>query len=342
MSISSYRPGVFSSYTILPGYTGAVEALGVGVIGAFGLSDSLPHTYRRGDVIPAGLAQAAEVLFAAGLSEFAALSVASDAGAAGYTTALAALNQAASPDLLAVEDGSQAVLAAVKAFVEQQAEEQREMVAFAGCGDIASAQTIAAAVNSPRVVLSWGSPVPEGEEEGVPFLGAAALCAAVAVMEEPIVSLTGQELAGLSTLEAEATWAQIDALLGAGVTPLCRSGDGVEAVRVITTSTSLDGSPNRSFSPINSILIVDYVMKALRQSLAAFLKGARNSAQTLSAVASQVTVLLGELRDRGIITQYGAPRAYCPSATPEVCVVEVSFTAAYLINQIQIQAQIQL
>ena len=165
MSISSYRPGVFSSYTILPGYTGAVEALGVGIIGAFGLSDSLPHTYRRGDVIPAGLAQAAEVLFAAGLSEFAALSVASDAGAAGYAAALAALNQAASPDLLAVEDGSQAVLAAVKAFVEQQAEEQREMVAFAGCGDIASAQTIAAAVNSPRVVLSWGSPVPEGEEE---------------------------------------------------------------------------------------------------------------------------------------------------------------------------------
>ena len=63
------------------------------------------------------MAQAAEVLFASGLSEFAALSVASDAGADGYAAALAALNQAASPDLLAVEDGSQAVLAAVKTFV---------------------------------------------------------------------------------------------------------------------------------------------------------------------------------------------------------------------------------
>ena len=41
MSISSYRPGVFSSYTILPGYTGAVEALGVGVIGAIGLWDMM-------------------------------------------------------------------------------------------------------------------------------------------------------------------------------------------------------------------------------------------------------------------------------------------------------------
>lgn len=346
MNISSYRPGVFSSYTILPSYTGAVEALSVGVVGDFGLEDSLPHTYSRGDFVPLGLlSQTAEVLFAAGLSEFSAVSVGAGSGAQGYTDALAALaamEAGKRPDLVAVEDCSQEVLAAVKTFVEAQAEEQREMLAFAGCGVLSDAQTTAKAVDSPRVVLSWGSPVPSGEETGVPFLGAAALCAAVAVMEEPVVSLTGHELPGFSTLETEATWAQVDALLEAGVTPLSRSGDGVEAVRVITTSTTLDGSPNRSFSPVNSILIVDYVMKALRQSLTAFIKGARNTPQTLSAVASQVTVLLEELLDRGIITQYGAPSASCPAATPEVCVVRVAFTAAYLINQIQIQAQIQL
>ena len=83
-------------------------------------------------------------------------------------------------------------------------------------------------------------------------------------------------------------------------------------------------------------------MKALRRSLAAFLRGAKNSAQTLSAVASQLTVLLGDFLDRGIITGYGAPRVYCQPDDPEVCIAQVSFTAAYLINQIHIQAQIQL
>ncbi len=53
-------------------------------------------------------------------------------------------------------------------------------------------------------------------------------------------------------------------------------------------------------------------------------------------------MLLGDFLDRGIITGYGAPRVYCQPDDPEVCIAQVSFTAAYLINQIHIQAQIQL
>ena len=120
------------------------------------------------------------------------------------------------------------------------------------------------------------------------------------------------------------------------------SGAGVEAVRVLTTSTTLEGTANRSFSPINSILIIDYVMRALRRSLAALLRGAKNSPSTLSAVSSQLTVLLGDFLERGIIAGYEAPRVSCPPETPEVCVAQVSFRAAYLINQIHIRAQIQL
>ena len=342
MSISSYRPGVFSSYTVIPGYTGAVEARPVGLAGDFGLSDSLPHSYRRGDTIPEGtLSRAAEVLFAAGLGSFTAVSVAEGAGAAGYTAAFSAL-AGAGAELLAAEDGSQTVLSAAKTFLESEEENQRELLLFAGEAELSAAKATAAAVNCPRVVLSWGSPIPGGGEEGEPFLGAAALCAAVAAMEEPILSLTGKELPGLTSLESEAGWDEADALLGAGVTPLCRTGTGVAAVRVITTCTSVGGSPNRSFSPVNSILIIDYVMQSLRQNLGAFLQGARNTSRTLSAAASQVTVLLEELLERGIITEYGAPRAYTPGDTPEVCVVEVSFTAAYLINQVRIHAEIRL
>ena len=196
-------------------------------------------------------------------------------------------------------------------------------------------------MNSPRVILSFGEAVPQGLEAGSPFWGALALCAAVAVLEDPSVSLTGWPLPGIGRVTG-ASYAQVETLLGAGVTPLVQSGTGAEAVRVLTTCTTIGGSPDRSLCPVNSILIIDYVMKALRRSLAAFLRGAKNSAQTLSAVASQLTVLLGDFLDRGIITGYGAPRVYCQPDDPEVCIAQVSFTAAYLINQIHIQAQIQL
>ena len=253
-----------------------------------------------------------------------------------------ALGEAAELSLLVVESGQQAVLEAARDFALAQSESQRELLVFAGAeGNHTAAGTLAGAINCPRVVLTYGAVTPNGAESASPFWGAAALCGAVAVLEDPSVSLTGQLLPGVGKVSG-ATYAQVEGLLAAGVTPFAQTGAGVEAVRVLTTSTTLEGTANRSFSPINSILIIDYVMRALRRSLAALLRGAKNSPSTLSAVSSQLTVLLGDFLERGIITGYEAPRVSCPPETPEVCVAQVSFRAAYLINQIHIRAQIQL
>jgi len=345
MSISSYRPGVYSSFTITPSYTGARDALPVGVIGeGLGLAGDGPVLVRRGDNITAGTkgARIAEFLFGTGLGEFWACSPTEGADAAQYASALTAMGDAGAPALVAVESAGAEVLAAAKSFAEEQSDNQRETMIFAGVsGDVTAAGNLAKGVNSPRVVISYGAAQAEGDTEGSAFFGALSLCAAVAVLEDPSVSLTGQIMPGLVKV-AGASYNQVETLLAAGVTPLCQAGDSVEAVRVITTSTSIGGNPNRSFSPINSILIIDYVMKALRQSLGSLLKGAKNNQTTLSAVASQLTVLLGDFLDRGIITGFEAPKVYCRSDAPEVCVAQVAFTAVYLINQIHIQAQIQL
>ncbi len=349
MSISSYRPGVYSSYTVTPSYTGAVEALTVGVIGELGMSESGPVRIGRERVLDAGtpLSALGGILFAAGLPEFwvCSLQQGEDGArpdAAAYKAAMEALGEAAELSLLVVESGQQAVLEAARDFALAQSESQRELLVFAGAeGNHTAAGTLAGAINCPRVVLTYGAVPPNGAESASPFWGAAALCGAVAVLEDPSVSLTGQLLPGVGKVSG-ATYAQVEGLLAAGVTPLAQTGAGVEAVRVLTTSTTLEGTANRSFSPINSILIIDYVMRALRRSLAALLRGAKNSPSTLSAVSSQLTVLLGDFLERGIITGYEAPRVSCPPETPEVCVAQVSFRAAYLINQIHIRAQIQL
>lgn len=348
MSIGKYRPGVWSSYTITSGYTGTRDALAVAVIAKLSLDEGQeqrPVAVSRGDAITAGtpLGSVSELLFGAGLSSFTVYSVtegAQDADA--YTAALEALSAAGDMDLVVLESADRNVLEAAKAFAETRSENQKELLVFAGCpGTPANSAALAQAVNSPRVVLSHGVAFPAGKEEGSPFLGALSLCAAVAVLEDPSVSLTGWELPGIARVTG-AAYDQVETLLGAGVTPLAQRSEGAEAVRILTTCTTLDGNPSRAFTPINTILIIDTVMKALRRSLASFLRGAKNSAQTLSAVASQITVLLGDFLDRGVITGYGAPKVYCQSNDPEVCIAEVSFTAAYLINQIHIRAQIQL
>lgn len=346
MSIGKYRPGVWSSYTITPSYTGTREALAVAVIAQLSLEEELqPVVIKRGDIITPGtlLAEIAEPLFGAGLQQFTVYSTKEGAiDAAAHTTALKALMAAGTMDLVVIQNATQEVLGAAKEFAETSSENQKELLVFAGSPASASVATyLAQSINSPRVVISYGTAFTAGSETGSSFLGAVSLCAAVAVLEDPSVSLTGWKLPGIARVTG-ATYDQVETLLEAGATPLVQTGSGVEAVRILTTCTTLDGSPSRAFTPINTILIIDTVMKALRQSLASFLSGAKNSAQTLSAVASQITVLLGDFQDRGIITGYGAPKVYCETDNPEVCIAEVSFTAAYLINQIHIQAQIQL
>lgn len=344
MSAMTYRPGVYSSYTVTPAYTGAREALPVGIIGELGLEGTGPVLIRRGDSLPGGTAaaEAAALLFGAGLQQLWACSLPGDADAAAYGEALAAMGEAGDAAIIAIQGSSADILTAAAGFAAAQSEGQRETLIFAGCsGSVTAAADLAKGVNHPRVVLCHGEAVPAGETAGSPFWGAVSLAAAVALLEDPSLSLTGAELPGLVKVTG-ATYAQAETLLAAGVTPLCQSGAGVEAVRVLTTSTTVDGSPNRSFSPLNSVLIIDYVMKALRRSLAALLRGAKNDPRTLAAVGSQITVLLGDFLDRGIITGYETPRVYCRADAPEVCVAEVAFTAAYLINQIHIRAQIQL
>ena len=101
MSISSYRPGVYSSYTVTPSYTGAVEALTVGVIGELGMSESGPVRIGRERVLDAGtpLAALGGILFAAGLPEFwvCSLQQGEDGArpdAAAYKAAMEALGEA--------------------------------------------------------------------------------------------------------------------------------------------------------------------------------------------------------------------------------------------------------
>ncbi len=345
MNIGTYRPGVYSQYTVTSLYGGRRQGTRLGLVGCFGLAEPLTvQTYTPGiSAPPPGAAPLLQNLWTlclkAGVGAVYAVSLPQGPGAGQVEEALGALDDR---DVYAVALQAFGVdhAQAAARWAAGQSAQQKERMVFLGQTDQSAAITLAGQLNQERVVLTLGAPGWEGQE-GDALYGAAALGLAVALQEDPSVSFSNLELSALEGVGG-LSLSQCDALLEAWVSPLVPVGGHVECLRAVTTKTRDGGVPDRSLYPINAILIIDHVLRNLRGTLASLLKGGRQGAGTLSAVGSQVTVLLSGLRQQGIITDYGAPYVYTPGDDPGRCVVEVSFRAAYTINQICITAQVQL
>lgn len=344
MSGTTLRPGVFSSYTAASSYSPRTGTKTIALLGAFG---EPYHTVRRCSArpydvpaSPALLGELASVLFSGGTPSFIFVSQPETPAAEDTAAALSALD-AESFDFLVCCAGAADTLAAVKTWVSERSLAQKETVAFAGASGAAAAQTLARGLNCERFLLVCPAGKAAASALASPAISAAALAGALAVQTDPAASFSGMELPGLTALEALSAQ-EIEALLAAGVTPLEMNGSAACCVRALTTRTLTDGVSDRTFAPANTILIIDHVMKTLREGLRLLLRGARNDARTLSAVGTQTAVLLESLKDAGVLSAYASPQVYSPAGDPETCVVEISFAAAYIVNQIHISAHIAL
>lgn len=346
MTMGTYRPGVYSQYTVSSRYAGRRRGTALALVGSFGFdADLVLNKVVLGTQQPPGGNALWELLWdlcrRVGVGTVYAVSVPEEATAQQLEGVLALLGPEQVYTVACQHYGTQQTKAAAH-WAAAQSAQQQERVVFLGLADRAEAIALAPQLNQERVVLTLGAPA-MGEEVAHPLLGAAALALEVMLTEDPSVSLSNLELTALAGASLGRTTPQEwDALLEAGVSPLVGVGDQVECLRAVTTRTQSGGLPDRSLYPLSAILIIDYVMQQLRGTLAGLLKGGRQGSGTLSAVGSQVTVLLSELQQRGILTGYGAPHVYTPGDDPGRCVVEVSFGAAYTINQVVITAQVQL
>ena len=343
MMIGNYRPGVYSEYTVSSPYRGRKAQTAVGAVGCFGLTRSLEAVgITARDPLPQGANGLLEGLWgvvqAAGVETLWCVSLPENPTKEQVQAGLAALDAA---EVYAVacqyfDDGS---AQAAADWATTQAKGQKERLVVLGGADGAALMALAKTLNSERAALTMGAPTAGTGAD--PLYGAAALAAAIAVAEDPTVSFSNLELPGLGETAA-LTVSDCEELLEAGVSPLLTVADHVECLRAVTTRTRDGEAVDRTLYPLNAILIIDWVLGRLRQTLGSLLKGAKNGGGTLSAVASQVTVLLNDLKEQGIITRFGPPSVYTPGDDPGRCVVEVSFGATYTINQILIKAQVQL
>lgn len=171
---------------------------------------------------------------------------------------------------------------------------------------------------------------------------AAAVAAIILQYTDPSQSFNGAGLKGISKLNKTLTEDEVDEYINSGIIPFEVVAGRVEVIRAVTSKTTIDNVPDKTFKEVNTILIIDEVNKSIREMLSKNISVAKNNVTTRSAISSQVTVKLQEFLDANIIDAYAVPNVYQSSDDSTVCIVEIDFTVAQGINQIHITANINV
>lgn len=344
------RPGVYSSYdaSAVVSAGQAPKVIGVAAKARQGTENQpvVLTGYPAGVVAfgedeTAGMSTILRLLFANGASTVCAVRVADDGGTEAYQAAFAALADQ-DAQILVCDSADQAVHQAMRTAVEEASASRRERIGVVGGSgeDAAALVEHATALNSERMVLV-GPDALDSQGEVLPgVFTAAALAGVIASEKDPAVPLNGAEVAGLGGLSTQYSDNDIDLLVRGGVTPLESMAGTISAVRGITTRTTTGGAGDTTWRELTTILIVDDVIPAVRNALRSRFSRAKNTAQSRSAIRSQVIVELEKKLSAEIIESYGEVTVTASADDPTVCLVEFSFGVAHGLNQIYLTVHI--
>ena len=256
-----------------------------------------------------------------------------------YSAAIQKLCEVKRRGVILCASSDQSVLEVLRDQVQLASENERERLAI-GAVEKESAAQVAQALNSERFVLCAQQAAVQADGEGSVLMSAAAVAAMLAVCE-PAQSLHGQALEALADVEALEE-EEVETLLGAGVTVLEQNeGGAVECIRCVTTRTATGGEEDRTFAPVNVVLMIDNIIQSVRQRLTGMIKGAMTGFSE-DSIATQVTVILDEKKQEGLIRDFQPPVVYREEEDPSVCVVELEFGLTAVLSQIYLTAHISV
>lgn len=348
MSITYHeRPGVYSDYD-----ASSVTATGTGakVVGLIGTSEAAAGLYtvtdyRDGAAVfgeDSQLGTMLKLAYENGAATVLACPVAADAKT-NYEAALALLFAEKQARLLAIGSADQTVQAAALAAAEAASAQKGECIVLAGMNSPTAEGLIerAKALNSERMVLVGPDVYRSGEEAAAGgCMAAAALAGVLAAQNDPALPLNGQVLSGLSGVTLAVDDNQLDNLIRGGVTMLETVGGKVTVIRGVTTRSTTGGSADATWRELTTILIVDDVIPAIRESLRAKFARAKNNVSTRSAIRSQVIVELENRVAREILDSYDQVTVKPSAEDATVCVVEFGMAVTHGLNRIYLTAHI--
>lgn len=348
VGLHTKRPGVYSEYSVSSLYTRPKTNKNIAVAAFFpegtlgevktiaSYSDALT-LFGAGNSL---LLAMCNILLQSGINKLYFLPVHDENE--GYLHAFAVFEAMEDIGAVLCDSQKEAVLIALAASVEKSSSALRERFALCGADTPAVASALAQRINCERLVLTCPSVEVASLNVAHAVLGACGTAGIILPTDDPAASFNGEVLPVVTGIPVPLSEAEIETLLSTGVTPLEVASGKVECIKAITTRTKTDGNPDISFTSVNTILIIDDVITTIRNSLKPRLKGLKNNLQTRESIVSQVTVELARKVDLSIIDDFLPPRVYPHPNDPSICVVELSFTVAHVINQIIISANIKV
>ncbi len=342
------RPGVYSTYdaSAVVSAGQATKVIGVAAKAVKG-TEKEPVTvtgYMAGveafgeDAEMPGMSTILRLLFANGASTVVAVRVAESGELADYQAAFAALADQ-DVQILVCDSADVTVQQALRTAVEEASASRRERIAVVG-GNGESAEKLverAAQLNSERMVLVGPDALDSAGETISGVFMAAAVAGVIASNRDPAVPLNGAEVKGLGGVAQ--TYSDNELVRG-GVTPMESVAGVLSPIRGITTRTTTGEAANTTWRELTTILIVDDLIPSVRNSLRSKFTRTKNTAQTRSAIRSQVIVELEKKKKAEIIDEYGDVTVTASENNPTVCLVEFSFAVAHGLNQIYLTVHI--
>lgn len=259
----------------------------------------------------------------------------SQAGEELYEGALRKLCEIKRGGVILCDSTNPEVLHKLKEQVELASQNERERLAV-GCVAKEQAAQTAKSLNCERMVLCCQK---AGMKEESLTVCAAAVAAMLAV-GEAMDSYHSRPLEGIEQLEPLSEQ-EIETLLGDGVTVLEMADGQAECIRCVTTRTRTGNEEDRTFSSVNVVMMIDEIIRAVRERLSEMLKGKRVGFSQ-DSVVSQAAVVLDEKKQQGLITSFEPPVAYVQKEDPSVCVVELEFDLAAVFSRIYLTAHISI
>ena len=343
------RPGVYSSYDassiIARGSTERVIAL-VGTAEATAGLYTL-HSYAEAKEAfgeASELGRMAKIAYQNGAGTVLASPVAEDA-LEDYQAAFSLIFAEKQASFCVAASALETVQKALRDAVEAASQQKGECIGLVGLSEptIKNLTDRAGVLNSERMVLvgpdvyAWGESAAAGG-----YLAASALAGVLTDQSDPALPLNGQVLYGITGVSAVYEETEIDALVKGGVTVLECWGGKVSVMRGITTRTKTGQTEDATFRELGTILVVDDVIPAIRNSLRAKFTRAKNNALTRNAIRSQVVVELEDRISREIIESYDNLTVTALESDPTTCLVEFEFTVVHGLNRIFLTAHISV
>ena len=348
MSIQFHeRPGVYSDYDASSVTAGGLTERVIALIGESSAEEGLytVTSYASGEAVFGAGSQLSRMLKLAyqnGAGTVLASPVEEDTKAA-YEAALALVLPEKRASFLVVGSAREDVHKALRDAVEAASEQRGECIGLCGMDEptVLELTGRAATLNSERMVLLAPDVFLSGDDE--PAGGWAAACALAGRLtdqSDPAMPLNGQVLSGLAGVSQIYEDTQIDALVRGGVCVLEAFGGKVSVLRGITTRTTTGGAADPTFRELNTILVIDDVIPAIRTALRAKFTRAKNNALTRNAIRSQVVIELEDRISKGVIEGYDNLTVTASQEDPTTCVVEFGFTIVHGLNRIYLTAHI--